>query len=47
MASLQGRVAIEQLLGRFPEFTVDAVAGRFAPGSFVRRYEYLPFRAGG
>lgn len=42
-ARLQGRVAIEQLLARFPDFAVDANAGRFAPGPFVRRYEYLPF----
>lgn len=42
-ARLQGRVAIEQLLTRFPDFAVDVEAGRFAPGPFVRRYEYLPF----
>jgi cytochrome P450 len=41
-ARLQGRVALEQLLSRFPDFAVDARAGRFAPGPFVRRYEYLP-----
>ena len=41
-ARLQGRVAIEQLLQRFPDFEVDAAAGRFAAGAFVRRYEYLP-----
>lgn len=46
-ARLQGRVALEELLARFPDFAVDARAGRFAPGAFVRRYEYLPFRAAG
>lgn len=44
-ARLQGRVAVEQLLSRFADFEVDASAGRFAAGPFVRRYEYLPFSA--
>jgi cytochrome P450 len=44
-ARLMGRVALEELLARHPRFTVDAPAGRFAPGSFVRRYESLPFFA--
>ena len=44
-ARLQGRVAIGRLLDRFPNFEVDAAAGRFAPGPFVRRYESLPFTA--
>lgn len=42
-ARLQGGIAVERLLDRFPNFTVDAVAGVFAPGPFVRRYESLPF----
>ncbi len=42
-ARLQGRVALEQLLGRFPNHEVDAATGRFAAGHFVRRYESLPF----
>ena len=42
-ARLMARVAIEELLGRCPDFTVDADAARFAPGHFVRRYESLPF----
>lgn len=42
-ARLQAGVALERLLARFPDFTVDYEAGRFAPGSFVRRYESLPF----
>jgi len=46
-ARLQARVALEELLGRCPEFTVDAAAGRFAAGPFVRRYESLPFSATG
>ena len=44
-ARLQGRVALTRLLDRFPDFEVDAAAGRFAPGGFVRRYESLPFTA--
>lgn len=43
-ARLQARVALEELLARCPGFTVDAAAGTFAPGHFVRRYERLPFR---
>lgn len=45
-ARLQARVALEELLERCPRFDVDARAGRFASGSFVRRYESLPFSAG-
>lgn len=43
VARLQSRVALEELLGRFPDFTVDAAAGEFAPGHFVRRYRSLQF----
>jgi cytochrome P450 len=46
-ARLQARVAIEELLARCPEFTVDFDAGRVAPGHFVRRYDSLPFCARG
>jgi hypothetical protein len=46
-ARLQARVALEELLARCPEFSVDAGAGRYAPGAFVRRFESLPFRARG
>jgi cytochrome P450 len=45
-ARLQARVAIEELLSRCPDFSVDAAAGRYASGHFVRRYESLPFSAG-
>jgi len=37
--------ALECILMRFPNFSVNAEEGRFAPGSYVRRYEYLPFMA--
>jgi cytochrome P450 len=46
-ARLQSRVALEELLERCPRFTVDAARGEFAPGNFVRRYQSLPFHAGG
>jgi hypothetical protein len=38
-----GRVVLDELLARCPDFAVDAAAGQFAPGHFVRRYESLPF----
>ena len=41
-ARLQGRVVFEELLERAPEFTVEARAGSFAEGNFVRRYAHLP-----
>ncbi len=47
VARLQARIALEELLARCPEFSVDAAAGRFASGSFVRRYQSLPFSAEG
>jgi cytochrome P450 len=46
-ARLQTRIALEELLVRCPEFTVDVEAGRYASGSFVRRFESLPFHAKG
>ena len=46
-ARLQARIALEELLTRCPEFSVDAEAGRYAPGAFVRRFEHLPFDAKG
>jgi cytochrome P450 len=44
-ARLMARVALEELLDAFPTFTVDAEAGEFAPGNFVRRYRSLPWQA--
>ncbi|MGY0490146.1 cytochrome P450 [Streptomyces sp. WG-D5] len=41
-ARLQGRIALTELLARFPRFTVDAPRGTFADGCYVRRYETLP-----
>ena len=45
VARTMGTIALECLLDRCPDFSVDAERGNFAPGSFVRRYEYLPFVA--
>ena len=45
VARTMGTVALECLLDRCPDFGVDVERGSFAPGSFVRRYEYLPFVA--
>jgi len=45
-ARLQAQIALEELLTRCPRFQVDADAGTFAPGAFVRRYQSLPFEAG-
>ena len=44
-ARLQGRIVLEELLARCPDFAVDADAGVFAGGAFTRRYESLPFVA--
>ena len=42
VARLQCRVALEELLGRFPDYSVDESTARFAAGWSTRRYEYLP-----
>jgi cytochrome P450 family 130 len=44
-ARLAGRVVLEELLTTLPDFTVDADAGTFAEGHYVRRYASLPFSA--
>jgi cytochrome P450 len=46
-ARLQARVVLEELLRRMPSFAVDAAAGEYAPGHFVRRFQSLPFLAEG
>ncbi len=46
-ARLQAGIALGRLLERFPDFAVDAAAGRFAPGAYVRRYASLPFATDG
>ena len=44
---LQSRIALEELIGRCPDFTVDFAKGTFASGSYVRRYASMPFCATG
>jgi len=44
-ARLEGRLVIEELLRAMPDFEVDVEAGRYAPGPFTRRFEYLPIHA--
>ena len=44
-ARLAARVVLEELLAELPDFAVDAAAGTFAEGHYVRRYATLPFTA--
>ena len=43
-ARLHARVVLEEVLSRFPDFSVDFEAAQFAAGNYVRRYRHLPFR---
>jgi cytochrome P450 family 130 len=43
-ARLEGRLVVEELLEAVPDYVVDVDAGRYAPGPFTRRFEYLPIR---
>ena len=42
LARLEGRVAVDELLDRFPEWDVDLDGARLAPTSTVRGWERLP-----
>jgi cytochrome P450 len=42
LARLEGRVALDEVLNRFPEWEVDASSIRLAPTSTVRGWERLP-----
>jgi cytochrome P450 len=42
LARLEGRVALDELLDRFPEWEVDLSRAKLAPTSTVRGYETLP-----
>jgi cytochrome P450 len=44
LARLQGRVALEEVLKRFPEWTVDDERAVLVPTSTTRGYETLPAR---
>ncbi len=45
-ARMQARVALEELLIRFPHFDVDIEGVEYAPGPYVRRPIRVPFQAG-
>ena len=42
LARLEGRIALEEVLRRFPEWTVDEANARFVSSSLVRGWEALP-----
>ncbi len=42
LARLEGRVVLEELLARFPEWDVDLAGARLSPTSTVRGWETLP-----
>ena len=44
LARLEGRIALDEVLNRFPEWDVDLERARIAPTSTVRGYETLPAR---
>ena len=46
-ARMQARIALEELLARCPDFTVDIDAVVYADGNYVRRPTSVPFRVGG
>ncbi|MFT4202035.1 cytochrome P450 [Gordonia sp. (in: high G+C Gram-positive bacteria)] len=45
-ARMQARVALTEILARFPDFDVDDSGIRWAPGNYVRRPECIPFTPG-
>ncbi len=45
-ARLEGKVVVEEMLAAMPEFVADTASGRYAPGPFTRRFEYLPVHGG-
>ncbi len=44
LARLEGRIALEELLSRFPDWEVDLEHARLSPTSTVRGFETLPAR---
>ncbi|MFC8046149.1 cytochrome P450 [Nocardia sp. NPDC057353] len=42
LARLEGRIALEEILKRFPEWEVDSASARLSPTSTVRGWETLP-----
>jgi cytochrome P450 len=46
LARLEGRIALEELMQRIPDWQVDADAARLVHGGPTRGYEYLPVTVG-
>jgi cytochrome P450 len=46
LARLEGRVALEEILTRFPEWTADMTQARLSPTSTVRGWETMPVSLG-
>ncbi len=46
LARMEGRIALEEILNRFPEWEVDLEHARLSPTSTVRGFETLPARIG-
>jgi cytochrome P450 len=42
LARLEGRVVLDEVLNRFPEWEVDSDQARLTPGYFTRGWETLP-----
>jgi len=42
LARLEGRIALEEVLKRFPEWEIDAAAAKLVRGSIIRGFETLP-----
>ena len=44
LARMEGRIALDEILQRFPDWEVDMEGARLAPTSTVRGWETLPVR---
>jgi cytochrome P450 len=44
LARLEARIALEEILKRFPEWEVDLANARLSPTSTVRGWETMPAR---
>ena len=42
LARMEGRIALEELLVRFPEWDIDYAKAKLSPTSTVRGWETLP-----